>query len=194
VSDEEEATAYHEAGHSVAAITLGRSVVRVSIERDEFTLGRVEHRPRGRKLRPDVEADGRTRRAVNADIVVSWAGPLAEERFTGQFNEPGAQRDLDRSFDLALNLTVGDMDEAAAYVEWLRFRTIRLMREPNFWPQVQAVADALVKHRSLSGVLVRHIMATAARRVVAGRWPDSRPATAPPADWNRGFGHERSVE
>ncbi|MBA2625825.1 MAG: hypothetical protein H0U89_09495 [Acidimicrobiia bacterium] len=164
---EDEATAYHEAGHAVVAVTFWRSVVRVSIERDESTLGRVEHRPRGAAFRPDVEVDGRTRRALDVDIVIGWAGPLAEERFTGQFNEPGAQRDLDRGFDCTLYITQGDTEEAGAYLEWLRFRTLRLMREPLLWPQVEGVAAALRERRELGGIGVRRTMAEVTRKVMA---------------------------
>jgi hypothetical protein len=103
VSRDEAAIAHHEAGHAVAAVTFRRSIVRVSIEPDQHSHGRLDQRPQ----RFDVPAHGEvpawTRRAVNADIVVAWAGPLAEERVAGGYDHETAEHDLDRMFDQAMS-------------------------------------------------------------------------------------------
>jgi hypothetical protein len=60
-------------------------------------------------------------------------------------------------------VTLGFSQEALAYIEWLRWRTVRLLREPGLWPQVEAVATALLEYQTLDAPALRRIMATAAR-------------------------------
>ena len=164
MSRDEAAIAHHEAGHAVAAVTFRRSIVRVSIEPDQHGRGRLDQRPQ----RFDVPAHGEvpawTRRAVNADIVVAWAGPLSEERVAGSYDHETAEHDLDRMFDAAMVVTAGFAQEALAYVEWLRWRTVRFLQEPALWSQVEAVATALVERRSLAAADVRQAMSAAGRR------------------------------
>jgi hypothetical protein len=157
------ATAHHEAGHAVAAVTFRRSLREVSIEPDGHSLGRVEQRPRPVHQPEHGEVPAWVRRTVNADIVVAWAGPLAEERLVGSYDHVHAEHDLDRMFDHAMVVTLGHTQEALAYVEWLRWRTVRLLHEPGFWPQVEAVAAALLEHRTLTGAAVDRIVAAAGR-------------------------------
>jgi hypothetical protein len=169
------ATACHEAGHAVAAVTFRRSLTEVSIEPDGHSLARMDQRPRAFRVPEHDEVPTSVRRAVNADIVVAWAGPLAEERLVGSYDHVDAEHDLDRMFDQAMVVTLGHTQEALAYVEWLRWRTVRLLHEPGFWPQVEAVAAALLEHGTLSGAVVPRIMAAAAR--TSGRAsPPSRSA------------------
>jgi hypothetical protein len=158
------AVAHHEAGHAVVATTFRRSVRQVSIAPDGHSLGRVDQRPQHLPVPAHGEVPAWVRRAVNADIVVAWAGPLAEERLVGGYDHDTAEHDLDRMFDRAMLVTLGHTQEALAYVEWLRWRTVRLLHEPGLWPQVEAVAGALLDVGALSGSAVRRIMAAAARR------------------------------
>ena len=53
-----EVTAYHEAGHAVAAFLEGRPIDFVTILPQEDTLGSVTHPPIGKWFRPDL-VDGR---------------------------------------------------------------------------------------------------------------------------------------
>src|SRR5215217_6072247 len=131
-------TAHHEAGHAVAAVTFRRSLTRVSIEANEHSRARIEHRPRHVDVPVQGDVPASVRREVNADIVVAWAGPLAEERVVGSYDHTTAEHDLDRMFEQAMVVTLGYAQEALAYVEWLRWRTVRLLHEPGFWPQVEA--------------------------------------------------------
>jgi hypothetical protein len=164
VALDDAAAAHHEAGHAVAALTFRRSLTQVSIEADGHSIGRVDQRPQRIDVPTHGEVPAWVRRAVNADIVVAWAGPLAEERVVGSYDHVTAEHDLDRMFDQAMVVTLGHAQEALAYVEWLRWRTVRLLREPGFWPQVETVAAALVEHRTLSGPAVHRIMAATARQ------------------------------
>jgi ATP-dependent Zn protease len=102
---EREATAYHEAGHAVAALHLGRVVKTVSIVPDEETFGRVAHYPiTGKWLQPDVHIDARTRDYLEDVITIMLAGPVAERKAHGRWNHIGASGDRKVALNTALHL------------------------------------------------------------------------------------------
>jgi hypothetical protein len=138
------ATAYHEAGHAVAAHALGRAFTRVSIEPIGDTLGRCSFRPPGEWFRPDERLDGATRRRLEERIMISLAGPEAEARFTGVHDEEAAEEDVERAFAHACFMT-GDEAEAWAYLDWLRHRTLNLMRRAGLDDAVEALATELLE-------------------------------------------------
>src|SRR5262245_53569141 len=80
----DEVTAYHEAGHAVVALALGRPVDRVSILPDRVNLGLCEFR-KG-VFRPSEDW-------VEREILIALAGPAAEAQFTGDYAWDGAARD-----------------------------------------------------------------------------------------------------
>ncbi|MDP9343009.1 MAG: hypothetical protein M3Q23_13165 [Actinomycetota bacterium] len=55
-------------------------------------------------------------------------------------------------------LASAEDEEAGAYVEWLRQRTINLTSRPDFWPAVEAIAGALVKETTASGPRARKVI------------------------------------
>ena len=143
-------TAYHESGHAVAASMLGRPFTRVSIQPDGITLGRCSFRRPGPWFRPEVKMTRRTRERIEERIVISLAGPHSQTRFTGEFDELGAREDFGRALELAEHVTGGDDEESRAYVEWLTRRTVRLMRQPQFWPAVESLAGALLERGEIA--------------------------------------------
>jgi Peptidase family M41 len=151
------ATAYHEAGHAVLAYSLGRAFTRVSIAADGHTLGRCSFRRPGDWFRPDLRIDGATRRRLEERIMISLGGPESEARYTGRYDEEGAQEDLERAIDHACFMT-DDEAEASAYVVWLRLRTLNLMRRSEFWPGVTALAHALLSHEEIGYRRARSII------------------------------------
>lgn len=156
------ATAYHEAGHAVAAYVLRRAFTRVSIEADESTLGRCSFRPPGEWFRPDLKVDWATRRRLEERMMISLAGPEVEASFTGTYDPAAAQEDLDRAIDHACFMT-GDEIEASAYVEWIRLRTVNLMKRDGFWPGVAALADELLARREVTYRTARAVIERALR-------------------------------
>jgi ATP-dependent Zn protease len=156
-SREREATAFHEAGHAVAAYALGRAFTRVSIRPNGHTSGRCSFRPPGDWFRPDIRIDSSTRNGLEERIIISLAGPEAEARFRGDYDRHAAQEDIDRALDHACYMT-DDPLEASAYIEWLRLRTTNLMKRPGFWSTVKVLAERLlqegeVTYRSAKGLL-----------------------------------------
>jgi hypothetical protein len=168
-SDPPLSTAYHEAGHSVAAILWFRSAFKsVSVVEIDDVAGRVLSRGPGKWFRPDIEVDGKVRRRIEREIMILWAGPLSEQRFTGEFNDIGAGLLLNHDdpkqagpllagSDLSAIVTLGGYvasgsdEETSAYIEWLRLRTLNEMNRPGwyFWPCVEALAEALLERRTM---------------------------------------------
>jgi hypothetical protein len=154
---------------------LGRAFTRVSIRADGATLGRCSFKPPGEWFRPDVKVDGPTRRRLEERIMISLAGPEAEAERTGRYDREAAQEDLDRAIDHACFMT-GDEAEASAYVEWLRLRTLNLMKDTYFEPALEALAAELLEHHEVPYRRARSVM----KRTCATLQPKESSA---PAAW-----------
>jgi ATP-dependent Zn protease len=79
------ATAFHEAGHAVAAWCLGEPITRITIVPDDERDGAVEF------ANPLRDADLETldaRNRARRHIVVLWAGEIAQKHF-----DPGSWHD-----------------------------------------------------------------------------------------------------
>jgi hypothetical protein len=144
-------TAYHEAGHAVAAFALGRAVRRVSIIPDEDgSLGRCHYFAQtSRRFTPDAVADAWHRARLETMIRCATAGGVAEQLLTGR--RPlrwGATEDADFTVTCAMYMT-GDADELAAYIDWLWKSTTNLLRQPWRWAAVEALAADLLDRREL---------------------------------------------
>jgi hypothetical protein len=73
-------TAFHEAGHVVAAWSRGLKIHNATIVPSPEFLGRVRHANPLRGLRPDYDVSARVRERAEANIVVALAGPEAQRR------------------------------------------------------------------------------------------------------------------
>ena len=191
----ERETAYHEAGHAVAAHFLGIGIVKASIVPHDDTLGCITRRPTRTNWEERLTVagyessyggfiDGCTRRWVEEQVMLALAGAHAQEHAV-----PGTDVDAAMGItmipdDLAAKLTVdgpvcwmdgdaaranhlvaqvsGSDDEASAYLEWLNRRTRNLLCLPAYWPAVEALAAALMEHKTLTGRQVRELIYGAA--------------------------------
>ena len=141
------ATAYHEAGHAVVALALGRPVQRVSILPNHLRLGHCEL---GKGMsRPSQDV-------LEREILILLGGPAAEARHTGEYDWDAADRDL---------RTVRSLTEMRAVtqrqVERLERRMLdkveHLLDRPGVWSAIQRVADELLGSTTISGRAVRHL-------------------------------------
>ncbi len=97
------ATAYHEAGHPVAAIEVNLPVKEVSIipNTERNSLGQCSE-PKAPRWLLDAEYDVslRVRDRLERMMIVLLAGPIAEARWTGRRNHVGACGDMNEAVDL----------------------------------------------------------------------------------------------
>ena len=89
------ATAYHEAGHAVMACLVGRPIQNATITPANIQTGSVQ--TGGIRLGAVRMQKGRnkaTKDWLEDDVMVLFAGMVAESQFTGQYCERGAKSDL----------------------------------------------------------------------------------------------------
>jgi len=173
--------AYHEAGHVIVASWFGMTLRRavVSSEGDNAGALLLHESPRsanreieGRWTASTVPMSVRAR--LEHRIMAVWAGPIATEKvsrhslFDAQIDageEHDAEADRSAIVHLARPMTHTD-DELAAYVEWLRSRTVALLDDRAVWLQVEALAGALIEHGPLNRDEIARVLHFAVRAIV----------------------------
>lgn len=157
-----ESTAYHEAGHVVADIALRQQPRHVTIEpnQKEGSLGHVAGRRFPKEFQPDVAISSRGRDIIERRAIGFLAGVTAAREAGGAGR--GGRGDFDKAVDL-VSFLAGDPDICGSYVELLRMRAVKLIR--SHWPAVEAVAQALLRERRLSGQAARAIALDADQRL-----------------------------
>ncbi len=147
-----EATAYHEAGHAVAAHLLHTGLRSVTIvpNKAEDTAGETLTGLGGRfKGQPDVEITPAIRDWLERRIRVSMAGDIAQRRYSPRSRRAWhGQADRQHAVNLASYVTGGGK-ALELYLGWLPESTVNLLALPHVWTVVEAVADALLEHRTL---------------------------------------------
>lgn len=152
---EDVATAYHEAGHAVVALALGRPVQKLSIKPAERWLGRCEfHKGRFAAYKDLKEAQ----------ILILLAGLAAEARHTGRYGWDGAAHDLDVVRSL-LGTRAGDDRRAERLESRLLDKTEHLLDRPELWLAVEQIAAELLRRTTISGRTARHFFEQAAAQV-----------------------------
>lgn len=140
------ATAYHEAGHAVIALALGRSVQRVSIMPGCGWLGRCEFQ-KGR-VRP-------TEDWLEREILIALAGAAAEARHTGAYAWDGAVDDLRTVRRLAVQRA--SERQAERLERRLMAKVEHLLDQAGHWQAVELIAAELLRCETISGRAVRHL-------------------------------------
>ncbi|MDX1965663.1 MAG: hypothetical protein SFV23_00705 [Planctomycetaceae bacterium] len=143
---EETATAYHEAGHAVLALALGRPVQRVTIEPNELRLGHCQLR-KG-TFRPSQDA-------LETEILILLGGLAAEAKHTGEYGWGGAARDL-RAVRAFTSLRGGSDRQVEKLERRLLDKTEYLLDRPGMWTAVELIAAELLRCTSISGRAARH--------------------------------------
>jgi ATP-dependent Zn protease len=141
----DEATAYHEAGHAVVALAVGRPVHRVSVLPNRERLGVCEFR-KG-VFRP-------TKDWLEEEILISLAGIAAEARHTGAYAWDEAGRDLRYVRRLAIQ-RAGDR-QAERLERRLLAKAENLLADDELWRAVELIAAELLRLGSISGRAVQH--------------------------------------
>jgi hypothetical protein len=158
----EEATAYHEAGHAVAAWVMDRPFRYVTIVPMEGTLGHVQHPAWREHVQPDINVDGRTRRLLEKAIFTLLAGVRAEKRLTGRWNNIEANSDFHDADDLASYLW-GNPKVLQKYISFMESRVDAMIASDRHWKGIQALAAALLEKRRIGYQEAQEIITAAVR-------------------------------
>jgi hypothetical protein len=178
------ASAHHEAGHTVAALHLGRNVHRVTVGSNGGgalmqTAAATEPLPDGtaRDFINRLKRSGTTLADdwVRDDLMLTLAGPAAGSRVGGL---PLGGSDEDSIRRLIVLLARSEAEALRAFDE-AQARARRLVDQ--YWPVIEDIAHALDEKRELSGDEVREICrrSAAGRELLASPEPPTLPAPVP---------------
>ena len=140
-------TAYHEAGHAVMAICLGRSVQKVSIVPNKTRLGACEMK-KGR-FQPSNDW-------LEDEVLILLGGVVAEARLTGRYNWQGAGQDLRGVRRLTLS-RAGDETRAEKLERRLLAKAEHLLGDEATWRTAEQIAAALLERETISGRAAMHL-------------------------------------
>jgi ATP-dependent Zn protease len=140
-------TAYHEAGHAVVAICVGRAIQKVSIIPNKTRLGACEIK----KGRFQPTGDW-----LEDEVLILLAGVAAEAKFTGRYDWQGADQDMRNVRRLTLS-RAGDELRAEKLERRLLAKTEHLLSDESTWKVVQQIAEALLEKETISGRSAMHL-------------------------------------
>ena len=146
------ATAYHEAGHAVMALVLGRPVQRVSIRPNHLRLGRCELKKGS--FRP-------SRDAVETKILILFGGLAAEARHLGRYGWEGASQDL-RDVRAMTRMRAASERQTERLERRMLDKAEHILHQPGTWLAVTRIAEELLRCTTISGRAARHLFDQAA--------------------------------
>ncbi len=139
-------TAYHEAGHAVMALLMGRDIQKVSIIPSKNRLGACTiKKGRAKQVQDKLEAE----------ILILLAGMAAEGRKSGRYNVQGAAQDL-RNVEKFAMARSGNPGQASKLIHKLLDKTQHLLSNKSTWAAVKVIAEELIEHESISGRAAKH--------------------------------------
>ncbi len=149
--DSATATAFHEAGHAVVAFSFGCQIKKVTITPGHDWLG--QYRLGLCELQQGRSANARNR--LDEQIVILFAGMVAEAHFMGRSCEHAASDDL-RVIRRLLCDRAGSEKQHEKLHRRLLARTEHLMEDDGIELAVKMIADELLQKQTISGRAVRH--------------------------------------
>ena len=146
-SAEDAHTAYHEAGHAVMALALGRPVNRVTAHPNGrfdglCTFGKAVFRP--------------SEDWVEREILIALAGLAAEAMHTGEYAWEAAEQDRGYVKGLALE-RAGGARQAERLEKRLLSKAEHILSKDENWQAVERMAAELLRCGEISGRAARHI-------------------------------------
>lgn len=146
MEDDRSLTAYHEAGHAVMALLMGRDIQKVSIIPSQNRLGACTiKKGRAKQVQDKLEAE----------ILILLAGMAAEGRKSGRYNVQGAAQDL-RNVEKFAMARSGNPGQASKLIHKLLDKTQHLLSTKSTWAAVKVIAEELIEHESISGRAAKH--------------------------------------
>jgi hypothetical protein len=163
-----EATAYHEAGHAVAAWWLDLPFKYVTINPDVGSLGHVMHNQAPKWFNPEIETGDRQRLRGERHIMAGFAGQIAEGKYRGRRPRYGMDSDNDSAVNMAMYFC-GTTDTTEAFMHFC-FLSSRDLTIKSWWA-VKAVAKALLERMTLSRKEVKETIRAESARMCLKRHP-----------------------
>ena len=140
------ATAYHEAGHAVVALSLGRTIEKCTIVRNSLRLGAVQL-GKGRNQRQQD--------FFETEAMILLGGLASEAKHTGQYNWGGAQQDL-RSLRRLTLARVKTDQQVERLERRLLDKTVHHLEQPGHWAAIEVIVAELIRAQVISGRSARH--------------------------------------
>lgn len=141
-----EHTAFHEAGHAVIALALGRDVVQVTVVPAQKHAGLCQFGKGSRRPTADW---------VEREMLIALGGIAAEARHSGNYAWDGAARDEQYVRGLAVQ-RAGER-RADRLQRRLLAKVEHLLDQPGHWRAVELIAAELVRLGTISGRTARHL-------------------------------------
>eukprot|EP01037_Dinobryon_pediforme_P027469 gene27469-30368_t len=147
---DEQATAYHEAGHAVVGAVLGRAPIFVTIVPDGAVAGKNEFPDDWcHEFKSHFGDSPRKRAYIETRILTAVAGTVAHDlRFPERVHDEGDEND-ERCARAIVEDNAGWADgDRDSYFQHLRASARRLVQ--LHWSWVHAVADALIERKTIT--------------------------------------------
>lgn len=159
------ATAYHEAGHAVAAFFLGFKTRQVTVKPGKDYSGL--HSEMGRHYLEGLDCREITplvRDRIERRVIVRLAGAAAQRRFNRRsYRHYHADDDHQQAVDLLFRIASSGK-EVTAYCRWLGIRTENIVA--CHWQEIKNVADALIEQETLDGATITQVIRQAMKQAV----------------------------
>ena len=150
------ATAYHEAGHAVMAVSLGRPIEKVTIKPSKSQIGAMTS---GLRLGTCKIQKGRskpTKDWLEDEVMILYAGMVAESGFTKQYCQISAAQDL-RQVRRLLQQTRAKTERQLERLEQrLLDKTEHALSDKAHLSAIEMVAKELLEKKTISGRAVEH--------------------------------------
>lgn len=146
------ATAYHEAGHAVMALTLGRPIHKVTISPAQLQTG-------GSRLGACSIQQGRSKNSkdwLEDNVLVLFAGMVAESHFTDQYCVQGAAQDLRAAKRLLASRATSER-QLERLTRRLLDKAEHLLADHGHVRAIELIAQELLQKETISGRAVRHL-------------------------------------
>jgi hypothetical protein len=157
--DQLRATAYHEAGHAVMAISVGRTVEKATVTPKKNMTG-------GLRLGTCHMGTGRSKASqswIDDEVLILLAGMVAEARYTGKYCTRGAAEDL-LAIRRLLEHRAGDDRQLERIQKRLLDKAEYVLSDAAHALAIEWVARELVERGTVSGKSVRHFFELAIKR------------------------------
>lgn len=147
------ATAYHEAGHAVMAVSLGRTIQKATIVAAKLQTG-------GTRLGAVKMQQGHSKPSqdwLEDEVLILFAGMVAESQFTGSYCQRGAASDL-RAIDRLLETRAKTERQMEKLHRRLLDKTEYMLGDDVHEKAIKSVADQLLEQQTIKGRLVKHFL------------------------------------